>query len=118
MLLGYDDAKKVDGYFYEFEYETRIKRTEKSANFACFKGNDHLLHIIKRKVYFHNDRDFNHIINNWNIQDHYGIYSYFPLGITDKKALKATQVVERIFNKENKYRLAFLAELGSVDFIQ
>lgn len=118
MLLGYEEAKKVDGYFYEYEYETRIKRTKNSENFACFKGNDHLLHIIKTKVYFHSDNDFNHVTSNWNNKDLFGIYSYLPIGKTDNKPLKAIQVVERIFNKQNNYRLANLSLTGSVEYIQ
>jgi len=118
MLLGYNEAIKVDGYFYEYEYETRIKRTEKSENFACFKSNDNLLHIIKTKIYLRNDKDFNHIINDWNTKDLFGIYSYLPIGKTDNKLLNATQVVERIFNKENKFRLASIIEIGSIDYIQ
>ena len=118
MLLGYNEAIKVDGYFYEYEYQTRITRKEKSESFACFKDNDHQLHIIKSRVFCRGDKDFNHIIADWNTKDLYGIYSYIPIGKTDNKTLKATQVIECIFTKENKYRLASIIEIGSIDYIQ
>jgi hypothetical protein len=118
MLIGYNEALKVDGSFFEYEYQTRIKRTKNSDHFACFKGNDIQLFVLRTKMYCRNDKDFEHLTLNWNGKDLYGIYSYIPIGKTDNKRLSSIQVVERIFNKETKYRLACLMQSGSVEYIQ
>jgi len=118
MIIGYEEAKKVDGYFYEFEYQTRIKRTKNSEHFACFKNNDLQIYVLKSKIYFRHEKDFEHTTNNWNGQDLFGIYSYFPIGKTNNKKLNSFQVIEKIFTKENNYRLASLITIGSIDYIQ
>lgn len=105
-LLSRIDAEKIRGLFYEYEYQRILERNEHTEHFGCFKNNNTQIFVQNIKIYFHDDKYFDRFVQETD-KGIYQVYSYIPLGKTDCKRLTAVQVFERIFNKENNYRMPY-----------
>ena len=118
MICGYDEAKEVDGRFYEFKYRVFVKRTARTERFECFKDNDLQVFEYDRSVFCHNESDFNHLINEaW--RDGTGTYSYASIGQEKPvKSYTASDVVQLIYDR---FRFKFLCHYclsGSIEYLK
>ena len=113
MILTYDEAQKVNGKFFEYEYETIVVRNENSKHFGCFKGNENLTFKIVQKIYCTSDKWFNHLMDNWEKAANglLSMYSYKGLGRTCEQSFTALQVVDRKYKANNYKYLAYLDDL-------
>lgn len=118
MLCGYEEAKNVDGRFYEFKYRTFVKRTKKTERFKCFKDNDLQVFSRDESVFCHNESDFNHLVNSaW--KDSTGVYSYASLGQEKPvKSYTASDVVQLIYDRYRFDRLCHYIESGSIEYLR
>lgn len=119
MILTFTKAKHVEGSFCEYAYKTLIQRTPASENFGCFKGNDIKVVTIVQLVYCHNNTDFDKVIREWSNMavGLLSMYSYQGLGKTNLNLYTATEVLERMYNRDNRH-LANLIYNSSTEIIQ
>jgi hypothetical protein len=119
MIFTFEEARKTSGRFYEFQYATVIKRSEKSQHFGCFKGNDKEMFIHVSKVYTTDKKCFDHLIEDWNSKctGTCDMYQYWIVGQVVKESFTAEQVRQRMFD-ENRNHLPVLVQNGSFDVIQ
>jgi hypothetical protein len=119
MILGYDEAKKVGGRFYEFSYETSIMRSNKCEHFGCFKDNDKLIFKLNTSVFCWSEKDFEHVVSTWQSQAGglLDMYAYRSIGKVSQQGYTAEEVVDLIYKRNNFKYLAHLTTIGSIDFI-
>lgn len=119
MIMGYEEAKQVDGRFYEFAYRTIVNRTPQSEHFGCFKGNNLKVFILETNAYFWNEKCFEHMLNEWNRNANgcVSMYEYHSLGQTERRSFTATEALERIYARNNFKYLAHLVTFGSMEYI-
>ena len=120
MILGYEDAKKVDGRFQEFEYLTIVQRNEENKDFACFKDNDNETFTLRCFVYCWNVRCFDHLLDSWNsgCTGLNSMYSYSGIRITNRTSYNAVQVLDRIYERNKFNYLPHLMISGNVEYIK
>ena len=119
MLLGYAEAKRESGRFYEYEYEITVTRTEASKHFACFKDNDKETFTFINKVYCWSDKCFEYLIGEWQkmSQGLLNMYSYKGIGKSLPQSMNATEVLDVVYAR-NKFKfLVSLVTYGGFDVI-
>lgn len=119
MILTFEEARRLGGRFYEFEYATIVSRTEQSKHFGCFANNDSDTFVLKQKIYGWDAKDIMHMINEWNSKSAgpCSMYNYVFLSQTSRQSYTPEQVLERIYASNGFKFLANLITLGSIDVI-
>jgi len=119
MLLGIEDAKKIEGYFNEYQYQTIVTRKPSSENFGCFKDNDLLFKVIVSYIYCRDDQDYANMIGYWNSKcvGVLDMYKYIPMQRVNRKLYMAFEAVQEHYLRCNyKYTISF-NQNGSREFI-
>lgn len=114
MILGFEEAKDIDGRFIEFAYMIKIKRCEKTENFKCFQGNELEIFEYEDTKFFRNESDALHIIDAWRSD---GVYSYVLMGAVSKKSYSAEEVISLKYQRNNFKYLSYFTTVGSIDYI-
>ena len=117
MLLGYKEALKIEGYFYEYTYITKVKKTNKTKNFGCFRDNYKEIAIIFNKVYCRNIEAFNYLLSIWDNSD-ISNYSYIPIEQTEIKKFKVIDIYNNSITNKNNFKLVSFLEKHSIEYIQ
>lgn len=116
MILGFDEAKTVDGRFIEFSYLVCVKRNQMSKGFRCFQDNDLEIYEYEDSKFFHNEADAIHVLDSFN-GHHYDIYSYRYMGRVSRMSYTAEEVVALRYQRNDFKYLSHLLTSGSIDYI-
>ncbi|HLO91591.1 MAG TPA: hypothetical protein VK172_10550 [Lentimicrobium sp.] len=119
MILTHKDAQTVKGTFYEYQYETIIKRTEISEKFGCFKNNNKQEIRLIQRVFCWSDKAFNTAFEEWQRSAKIlnGTYTYRAIGKVSPRPMRAEQVVELYHRRTNYKVMPSLIEYDGYEII-